>query len=321
VICPNVACRNRLECLLVPRLCGIKGVPISVTKPLLQRIFDSLSERERDEIVHEAGVHTLSARNFNVEVAPDRVIPPLLRRVQLSNEMFAAIVRDSAVKLSLGNLPMSIGVRLSFPGGASHGLMPITHVMAASIIVWQLSVRVGSVLFDLDVDSGDLEPPAVRQVVPGSVTFSLGGPTLLVSGTAFVIAAYARLLPQANDQLYWGGAALATAGLIELSINWWRTIKEGTKFESETQLNIVKRAKELADLNVSYANERPASASVPVEEIAFDARQFGVPLVLANQLLNQALPVARTLKTVAGNPQANVTLETESGGHAASAAP
>jgi len=279
-------------------------------KTSLQTLFDSFDRNERISIMEEAGLaHLAVAGNFDVNIAPERILPAVLRRTPVSDDKFAFLVSESRIALGGRLLPDMVTVTLSFSAATYTGI-PITGLTAASILIWEVTARVASVLNGLSLHQEELRPPGVN-VTPGSVSFSLGGSTLLVSGVGFLIACHAQMLPQdAASLTYYGGALLSSVGLVDLAVNWFKTIREAIKDDSETQLNRIKVRQAERELG---AEERktvgsPATLISP-ENIAIESRQFGVPEPLAVHLLNRVLPALQDLSIASGRPVASVSSE------------
>lgn len=274
----------------------------------LQELFNSFGRSEATAILVEAGVAEKGiAGQIDVSLAPEPILAALLRRRTISDEQFVALVNESGIVLEGRPRPETVKVRLSFPTTASQRV-PITDLTAASILVWEVTARVAAILNLLSLREEDLKPPEV-EVSPGSVAFSLGGSTLLVSGVAFVIASHAQMLPQNAALLtYYGGALLFSVGLLDLAINWYKTIQDGIKADSETQLNRVKLRQ--AEQELSAAQNKtsgPPAALAPASSRI--ALQFGIPESLAVHLLNRVLPAVHDLSISSGQPSVTVSSE------------
>lgn len=124
--------------------------------------------------------------------------------------------------------------------GGDRGL-PITELAAASLVVWEISLRVKEVLEGINT-TVSISPPVVN-VSTGSTSFNLGGGTVLVSGIGLVIAAYA-VLPSgvAATIALWGGSLVSAMGITDLIFNWRRTSAEIEKFLAEKINSLPKRA-------------------------------------------------------------------------------
>lgn len=278
----------------------------------LQKFFDSLSRMERQSIIEEAGLSQkiLSPEKVDVRLAPQPILTAILRRFRMPDESLAYFLNELNLKVGPGYIPDNVDVILDFPKEGAG--MSIGHVAAASILVWNVSVRCAQILQELNLDSDRLAAPSVVELKPGSVSLSLGGPTLLIAGVGFVIASYAHLptLQGAENQVYWGGAALVAVGMTDLALNWWRMLKEGKKFESEAELNIVNAMRTQLEINEKLPNapQLPvASGMIPIEQAEAERRRFGVPEPVATHLLNEVVPVIHDLRLSAESPSIRVS--------------
>jgi hypothetical protein len=262
-------------------------------------LFNSLDQRERVRVLSEAGgVH-------DPRTAPGSVLAPLLRRIDVTDEEFAILVQEAQIELAQGSLPHEVVIKFSYTT-ESRDTIAITDLTAASVTVWEIAVRVASVLRVLSVRE-ELTPPGVS-VAAGSVSFSLGGSTLLVSGVGFVVAAHSGLVAQSAAQLtYWSGAFLGSLGVIDLAVNWYKTIKDAAKADSDTQLNHLKARQTEREIREAESTASTPAALVPSFDLSLDARRFALDEALAIHLLNKTLPAVHQLISSSGTPIVSVS--------------
>jgi hypothetical protein len=197
---------------------------------------------------------------------------------------------------------------------------------AAGLTFFQLYADVASPAAMLDSDS----PPPDVKVEKGSVQYSFGGSSLLISGVSLVIACSAGLV--ASPYAIVGGLGLATIGMVDQIINWRKTradtraakslISKSDLEKQKLELEIREKELDLRQRSIGldsqnprddeeakrYIQERldkvrsldtrslPPSSMVPYEFVAEVAKEEGISVGLAHHLLNRALPAFVALK-------------------------
>jgi hypothetical protein len=140
-----------------------------------------------------------------------------------------------------------------------------------------------------------------------------------VSGIGLVIAAHAALpFGTAAAIAYWGGSLVSLMGITDLILSWRRSFAEVDKLQAETgklkaeeqkilieveRLTVELRRTEaesllraaqekLRTLEEVRANSQPvpASALLPQEKVAAEAKNYGIWPPLANHLINRVVP-------------------------------
>jgi hypothetical protein len=268
----------------------------------IEELLRALSPSQRRAVLEEAGVqrsiyededrrgvlHQLDAQQAR------NLVVPLLQRVRLTNDQFKKVAGEAYIDLwSKG--ARSVEMRFSAPAsGVVRERVPIPELAAASLVVWELSLRIGRVLRALEVPDS-LDPPEVT-VAAGSINFSFGGGPLLVAGLGFVVAAHAAMPPGTGaDIAFFGGSILAALGIPDLILGWRRALTEEEKTRSETVLNQAKaRQSELESLKL-MRELAPPSALVPAAQLAEGARRYGIEPALGAHLANEILPVVAEL--------------------------
>lgn len=303
---------------------------------LMQELLILQPSTVRGSVLRDAGVDVLGVaaimadleerRSIDFHLSPeeiDTLLTLILRRTPVEDSTFAAIASETGMKLGDKS---GIDVVVSVPFARERGDrgLPVTELAAASLVVWEISLRVKEVLEGINTTT-PFSPPVVS-VSPGSTSFNFGGGTVLVSGIGLVIAAHAALpLGVAATIAFWGGSVVSAMGITDLIFSWTRTSAEKEKFvaekdklaaetrklEAETQKILIENAKAEADakaseaesllnatrerlLQSSNARERgpltPPSALLTKQEIRSQAKLHGIPSALAAHLINRVLP-------------------------------
>ncbi len=287
---------------------------------VIEQLFDSLRPAERQNVLREAGRGERAGLDIFEKPDPREVkllVPPLLRRIHVPNEMFKLVAREAHISLA-AEVPikeLQIVVPFMTSDNAGHTGIPITELAAASLVFWELSLRVASVFSALEI-SESLEPPEV-EVKLGSTNFTVGGGPLLVSGVGFIIAAHTAFQPGPGaDVAFYGGSILAVLGLIDLIIGWQKTIVEIQKTKGETMLNELKARLTELEIQTAERTLAPASALIPQAIVVDQARRFRLDPALGLHLINEVMPAFHGLTTNRGP----ITVSTESGGKASASA-
>jgi hypothetical protein len=115
---------------------------------------------------------------------------------------------------------------------------------------------------------------------------------MLVSGIGFVIASYAALpLGQAADAAFYSGSLLGILGLVDLILNWGKTIAETRKAAADTAKAAADTIKALAEAEdirrrqTAASNQSVPSSLVPPEIVVLEARRFGLDPALGTHLI------------------------------------
>ena len=196
----------------------------------LQKLFDSFPRPIRGQILEEAGLTDYGvAGDIDVGKDPDRILASILWRRAITDNELAVIIRECGIPIFTGTSPAEITLKVSFsdPSKPAGDGLPITELAAATVFVWEVSVRLAEVFSVLaPEDSNACAPPMVSQVTPGSVSYVLGG-ALIPTGLAFMVAACGHSIPvDAQQVAYWGGAFIASLGVVTLALGWDKTRAE-----------------------------------------------------------------------------------------------
>jgi hypothetical protein len=159
-------------------------------------------------------------------------------------------------------------------------------------------------------------PPAVS-VEAGSVQFTVGG-GLFASGIALLAACSAGMVA-APAAAAASGCTLATAGFIELALNWREKIAQIRKTDAETTVLrlehdhiTVQQSQRLRELEIQAkelelemararametrdADEISSAGLVPRDVVRREAERLGLSEGYANYILNRTLPSYRKL--------------------------
>jgi hypothetical protein len=261
-------------------------------------------------MLYEAGLERVAgvAGEMDVTLEPQRILIAILRRRRYTDRELAGILRESHLTLDFRGAVEVVKVRMAFRASDDSPQIPITDLTIASIIVWETSLRIGATLRELGVEEAAVPPPGV-EVAAGSVSFSLGGSTMLASGFGFLVAINGLLPTSAVSAGYTAGVFLVSLGLVDLAVNWYKTMKEADKLDSETQLNLVRAEKERTD-NISESVQLPTMA-VDLSSVASLCQTYQIPVELGLHLMNNVLPAFREIRNSAGLPEISASREGE----------
>ncbi len=228
------------------------------------------------------------------------LIPSLLRVIKTSDEQFRALLSESSIGVKGDHYspPNQVIVRIPYakdPSGG-HGI-PLTELASGTVIMWELAVRVATTL-GATLDTVEHRRPPEVIVSPGSTEYVFGGGTLMASAVAFVVAAYAGMLPAEAARLSLvGGAFLSSFGVISLATQWYKTVNEARSLSSKSRLNdaqteLTRVKTKVTRLQLAKARRElePASRLVAPAIVTAEARRFGIDAALGTHLLNQVLP-------------------------------
>jgi hypothetical protein len=163
------------------------------------------------------------------------------------------------------------------------------------LVVWELSLKVAETLNALDAQY--VVGPPTTEVHAGSVSFSIGGSTTLIAGIGLMVAAHTAIpLGAASELAYWGGSLSAALGLFDAVINWYKTLKDVKKTDTEAALNQAKTRLTEIEIQKAQRELEPAAAYVPTEIIVSESRRFGVDAALGTHLINEVMPTLLDLR-------------------------
>lgn len=174
----------------------------------------------------------------------------------------------------------------------------LPELALTSILLNELMIEVGK---SLNFSDEELLPPVVT-IEKGSINYSISG-GLLASGTALIIACASGLVAAPVIGIV-GGSVLASAGAIDLAINWREKIHGMSKIKGETMLGIKqgeifdleKQKKTLeikkleAELSIHHEKKNPSSVLVPLDVVKIESERLGLDEGIANHILNKGLP-------------------------------
>jgi hypothetical protein len=262
-------------------------------------LFRKFDKREQQTILQEAGLER--ERDIKLPAQVQLLIPPILRRMRVSNDQFRQLMAEAEFRPRAVEGSQQIDILIPYASSYSGVDLPVNELTAASLVVWELSLRVAETLYALDVPYA-LDPPAAK-VAAGSVSFSIGGSPSLIAGIGLVVAAHTAVPPGTGaDLAYWGGSLSISCGLFDMVVNWYKMIKDAKNADSETILNQAKAR--LTELEIQKAQRelRPASALVPAETVENASKLFVVDRPLAYHLINEVMPALLALSNSYPSP-------------------
>jgi hypothetical protein len=321
----------------------------------MQELLTRPAPASRGEAFKEAGLDILriAAITANLEARKpvefytqeaESLLAAILRQLSVDDETFSKVAAEAGIdfsRFSTADVVVSIPFVRAMGGQQQ---LPITELSASSMVMWEISLQTKEVLDALGVGES-LEPPGVT-VKPGSTTFSFGGGTLLVSGIGLAIAAHATLpFGAAATIAYWGGSLVSIMGIIDLVLNWKKTLAESDKLAAETRKLEAEQQKILIEVERATAEEKaldaeslltaahdrlmkldatransqpkPASGLLAREDIEFQAAAYGMSPALATHLINRVVP---TIADATQNYPGKIVSSRGSSGRAAVAA-
>ena len=213
--------------------------------PLMQELLSRRPPSSRGYALQKVGFDILRSAAITADLESGKPIDfqrgeaevllvVILQEISVDDATFGAVAAEIGVELS-SRSTADIVVSVPFAGATGdQQQLPITELAASSMVIWEISLRVKEVLDGIGVREL-LGPPDVA-VRPGSTTFTFGGGTLLVSGIGMAIAAHAALpLGAAASIAYWGGSIVSALGIVELVLNWKKSLAETDKLAAETR--------------------------------------------------------------------------------------
>lgn len=274
----------------------IEELLTSLPRSVLSSILREAGIAANDQYVLENGAVRFRGHELAAHQIPPLILP-LLRSVQLSDEQFKQLAAESGIGLTTADLPTQVRLNVPYHTAVRDRKgIPITELATASLMVWELSLRVGQVVGYVDATQS-LDPPEI-QVESGSVGFSFNSPTLLVAGLGFIVASHAAIpVGMAAALAFYGGSLVFGLGISDWILDWYKRLQEAQKLKSDRDLNEASiPLKELeiqkAQLEIQKMQRelQPPAALVPAETVKQEARRFGITPELATHLTNRVLP-------------------------------
>jgi len=271
---------------------------------LIQELLVSFPKSEQNFILQESGLDLGRFGVIEVErrsLSPKELgalLVPLLRRRDVSNDQFATFLAEAEVDLKGASRPRQVSIKFPRIGETpNESAARLNEVTAGSVLLCDLAIHGAEVFGALEAGE-TLDSPDV-DVGVGSISFTLGGGTLLAAAIGFVVASQSTGMSlQAAEVSFYGGVAAAFVAVVDLAVNWKKTTKETEKLDSE----IRKFASE-TELNKLKAEElrrtlEPASKLVEPLSISSESRNFGFHPAVGTHLLNKMLPSYLALSKV-----------------------
>ncbi len=289
--------------------------------PLMQELLIQLPPPSRGLALREASLDVFRIAGITAALEAGRgieldraeaelLLTAILRQVSINDTTFGKVAAEVGIDLSSkSTADVVVSVPFMKASGGQRQL-PITELAASSMLMWEISLSVKKVLEGIGVKES-LEPPEVT-VRAGSISFSFGGGTLLVSGIGLVIAAHAALPPgDATMISCWGGSIISMLGIMDLVFGWKKVLAEADKLsaearkleaegqkitaeakkiETELLLNAAHERLEKRDEARASSQPRLASALLDRQETMLQAKQYGISPALATHLVNRVLP-------------------------------
>jgi hypothetical protein len=297
---------------------------------LISGILDRIAADEREQLYKrwrptmegdqvETGVDSISwLKGGGSDLATQ-----ILRHVDLTNEEVRTLVQLGVIKLEHPKAKPKLQARLTaFSGGIRPNTVgvPLDQLTVMSAMILELSLDVATALEPFMQEGEqpeELRPPFVN-VGAGSIQFTMGGP-LLASGLGMAVAASANML--ASPHAIPAAVVLATAGVIDLAVSWWKCIGEGkkaraeaaktvidtlTKDEAEIKRALDRRQQELAirkaEMELAAMSVAPSAPSslIPPEDVRIQAEMWGLSEPASTHLLNRSLEKTITARRLLG---------------------
>jgi hypothetical protein len=306
-------------------------------------LFSWLDDAEKIAIVSEAGLqYEWSRTGFRFtgwgpevpqwmadkrqRIAPI-LLPMLLRKQGLDDEVIQRIIREGDLKASVKPLP-SVSVHFALPtyppqvrseeiGGRNQRAVRLTDLVAGSAVMMEMFIAIGGTIA---AGSSEEPLPPIVDTSSGSVSFNIGG-GLFGSGIALIVACAAGLVaaPVIGPA---AGTTLAVIGIIDMAIDWRKRIAETDKLREERrvlqlehnhitiyqnrelqELEIRKRQLELEALTRENHQQQgglrtgqPPCTLVDEDTIRREAARLGLSDAYAMHVLNKGLPTYLTLR-------------------------
>lgn len=249
----------------------------------------------------------------------ESLVAALTRIVDLTDEAIAYLFRLGVLPISNRDLH-TVAIQLRFfvhsdlleeprVGGSQD--FALNELAASSAMLSEICSEVAAAnhSFGLTI------PPPIVTLERGSLQYTIGG-GLLASGVALVMACGSGLV--ASPLGLFGGGVLACAGVLDLSVNWVKSIAETRKVKAEAyklyaearKLDAEARKLDLEgdeleskqfDREDYHHRAFAHSKLVPRDVVLREAKRLGLEQGYANHILNRVLPKYRLMSNYLGH--------------------
>lgn len=250
----------------------------------------------------------------------ESLVVALTRIVDLTDEAIAYLFRLGVLPISRRDVHTEIAIQLRFfvhsdlleesrVGGSQD--FALNELAASSAMLSEICSEIAAANHSFGLT---ISPPIVK-LERGSLQYTISG-GLLASGVALVMACGSGLVASPLGLV--GGGVLACAGVLDLSVNWMKSIAETRKVKAEAyKLNAEARkldaeARKL-DLEADELERKQFdredyhhrafahSKLVPNDVVLREAKRLGLEQGYANHILNRVLPKYRLMSNYLGH--------------------